>query len=227
MSNPAANWALGKRLLHWGLALSVLVALLAPKPDDGEGLLHIAAGSTALALALMRIVWRGIAVVRPRLRDSLGVAVPNLERGLRGLAPTLVQLARLGGFVFLAAIPIAVGLALAGLGQGEDSAFLEAHEAMGTAIMVLAIAHAAAAILFTLLIKYDLFGITLFGPAAAFADGGPRAVAAMALGALIGFGALAAIWGPFDVAAKAAALEGHEGSGRGGGDGVSDEPYDD
>jgi cytochrome b len=222
MSNPAANWAIGKRLLHWGLALSVLVALLAPKPDDGEGLLHIAAGTTALALALMRIVWRSVANVRPRLRDSLRITIPSLERGLRGLAPTLVQLARLGGFVFLAAIPIAVGLALAGLGQGEDSALLEAHEAMGTAIMVLAIAHAAAAIVFTLLIKYDLIGITLLGPAVAFADGGPRALAAMVMGALVGLGALTAIWGPYDVGAKAAALEGHE-HGHGGERGEHDE----
>lgn len=216
MSNPAANWAIGKRFLHWGLALSVLVALLAPKPDDGEGLLHIAAGTTALALALMRIVWRGVAVVRPRLRDSLRITMPNPERGLRGFAPTLVQLARLGGFLFLAAIPIAAGLALAGLGQGEDSPLLEAHEAMGTAIMALAIGHALAAIVFTLLIKYDLIGITLFGPAAALADGGPRAVVAMALGALIGLGALTLAWGPYDVAAKAAGLESRGEYGEGG-----------
>jgi cytochrome b561 len=218
MSNAAANWAIGKRLLHWGLAASVLVALLAPKPDDGEGLLHIAAGTSALALALARIVWRSVAAVKPRLRDSFRITLPRLERGLRGFAPTLVQLARLGGFLFLAAIPIAVALALAGLSQGEDSLLLEAHEAVGTAIMVLAIVHAAAAIVFTLLIKYDLIGITLSGPAVAFADGGPRAVVAMVMGALVGLGALTAIWGPYEVAAKAAALEAH-GHERGGGHG--------
>jgi len=51
MSNAnATNWALSKRIFHWGLALMVLIALLAPKPEDGDGLLHVLAGGVALAL---------------------------------------------------------------------------------------------------------------------------------------------------------------------------------
>jgi len=214
MSNSnAANWAVSKRLFHWGLALAVLVALLAPKPEDGEGLLHIVAGTSALALIVIRLVWRLLGDVRPHMKDAWRLKAPDLSKGARGFAPLLMQSARIGGFVFLALIPIAVGLALGGIGQGEDSPLLEAHEAAGTAIMVLAIAHAVAVVLFTLTIKYDIFGITLFGGARSFSEGGARGVWGMALGAALAVAVLAYVWGPFDVASKAAAMTEQEAGG--------------
>lgn len=207
MSNSnAANWALGKRVVHWGIALAVTVALIAPKPEHGEGLLHIAAGTTALALALVRLCWRLIAEVRPYVRDALRLKTPDVSKGVRGFAPLLLQGARLGGFLFLALIPTAFALGVVGIGQGEDSAFLEAHEAVGTMIMVMAIAHAVAVILFSLILKYDLLNITLFGGARALAEGGARGLWGMALGAALGAATAAYVWGPFDVTAKAAAL---------------------
>jgi len=214
MSNAnAANWVLGKRAFHWGLALAVLIALLTPKPEDGEGLLHIMAGTSALALVLVRLGWRLLGDVRPYVKDAWHLKIPDMSKGPRGFAPILMQGARIGGFVFLALVPIAVALALAGIGQGEDSPFLEAHEAAGTAIMWLAIAHAVAFILFTLIIKYDIFGITLFGGARSFFEGGARGIWGLALGAALGLAMLAYVWGPFDVASKAAALTEHEGDG--------------
>lgn len=207
MSNSsAANWAVGKRLLHWGIALAVLVALLAPKPEDGEGLLHIFAGTTALALVLVRLGWRFVGDVRPHFKDALRLKAPDPSKGARGFAPLLLQSARLGGFLFLALIPVAAALALTGIGQGEESPLLEAHEAAGTAIMVLAIAHAVAVLLFTLVMKYDLLNITLVGPARTFGEGGARGAWGMALGAALGVAIFAYVWGPFDVRAKAAAL---------------------
>lgn len=218
MSNSvAANWAVGKRLVHWGIALAVLVALLAPKPEEGEGLVHIFAGTMALALVLVRVCWRLVGDVRPYLKDALRLKAPDMSKGARGFAPILLQGARLGGFVFLALIPIAAGLALTGIGQGEDSPLLEAHEVAGTAIMVLAIAHAIGVILFTIILKYDLFNITLIGGARAFGEGGARGLWGMALGAAVGAAMLIYVWGPFDVAAKAAALSEQGGSGEGGG----------
>ena len=92
------------------------------------------------------------------------------------------------------------------IGQGEDSPLLEAHEAAGTAIIVLAIAHAVAVVLFTLITKFNLFGITLFGGARSFFEGGARGVWGLALGTALGLASLAYIWGPFDVASKASAL---------------------
>lgn len=211
MSNAnAANWVLGKRLFHWGLALAVLIALLAPKPEDGEGLLHIAAGASAFALVLVRLGWRLFGDVRPYVKDAWRLKMPTASKGARGFAPLLMQGARIGGLAFLALIPIAVALALAGIAQGEDSPLLEAHEAAGTAIMVLAIAHAVAIILFTLIVKHDLFGITLFGGVRSFSEGGARGLLGLVLGAVLGLAALAYVWGPFDVASKAAALGEHE-----------------
>lgn len=215
MSNAnAANWVLGKRVFHWGLALAVLIALLAPKPEDGEGLLHMVAGTSALALVLARLGWRLLGDVRPYVKDAWRLKLPNVSKGPKGFAPLLMQGARIGGFIFLALIPIAVALALAGIGQGEDSPLLEAHEAAGTAIMVLAIAHAVAVILFTLIIKYDIFGITLFGGAKSFSEGGARGWLGLIFGAAVGVAALAYVWGPFDVASKASALSEQEEGGR-------------
>jgi cytochrome b561 len=217
MSNAnAANWVLGKRVFHWSLALAVLIALLAPKPEDGEGLVHIMAGMSALALVLVRLGWRLLGDVRPYVKDAWRLKLPNVSKGPRGFAPLLMQGARIGGFIFLALIPIAVALALAGIGQGEDSPLLEAHEAAGTTIMVLAIAHAVAVILFTLIIKYDILSITLFGEVKSFHEGGPRGWLGLMLGAAAGLAALAYVWGPFDVASKASVLtEKQEGQGEG------------
>lgn len=214
-ASNAANWVLGKRFFHWALALAVLAALLAPKPEDGEGLLHIIAGTSALALVIARVVWRLFGDVRPYVKDAWRLHLPNLSKGARGFAPLLMQSARLGGFVFLALIPIAVALALGGILQGEDSPLLEAHEAAGTTIMVLAIAHAVGVVLFTLIMKYDLFGITLFGGAKSFIEGGARGAWGLTIGAALGLAMLAYVWGPFDLASKAASLSEQEAGGLG------------
>lgn len=206
-ANAAANWAVAKRFVHWGIALAVVTALIAPKPEEGEGLLHIAAGTTALALVIVRLCWRAVGGVRPFFRDAVQLRWPDVARGARGLAPFLLHFGRLVGFIFLAAIPVAVGLAVTGLGQGEDSPLLEAHEAMGTAIMVLAITHAVFIVLFALLIKYNLLAITLTGAARSFGEGGARGLIGLGLGMALGAAALTYVWGPFDIAGKAAALE--------------------
>jgi len=85
----------------------------------------------------------------------------DISKGPRGFAPLFMQGARIVGFLFFALVLVAVGLGLGDVAQGEDSPLLKAHEAAGSAIMALAIAHVVAAILFTLIIKYKLLGITL------------------------------------------------------------------
>lgn len=210
MSNVnASNWAIAKRVFHWGLAIAVLVALIAPKPDDGGGLLHISAGLSALALVLVRVGWRLAGDVRPHVAGSWRLKAPDVSNGLRGLAPPLAQGARLGGFLFLALIPVAVSLALAGIGAGEDSQLLEAHEAAGKAIMALAIAHAAAIVLFTVIMRYDILRVTLTGGARSVFEGGARGVLGLAVGAAAGAIALVYVFGPFEVAAKASMLNDH------------------
>lgn len=206
-AGSVANWAVSKRLFHWSLALAVVVALIAPKPEDGGGLVHIGAGVTALSLVLARIGWRLSGGVRPFVKDAWRIRLPDPSKGPRGFAPPLMQLARLGGLLFLILIPLAVGLALGGLGQGEDSPLLEAHEAAGTTIMALAIGHALAVPLFSVLTKFDVIAVTLTGAARGVLEGGVRGATGLVLGAAIGLAAMAYVWGPFGVQTKVAALE--------------------
>lgn len=81
--------------------------------------------------------------------------------------------------------------------------------------MVLAIAHAVGVVLFTLIMKYDLFGITLFGGAKSFIEGGARGAWGLTIGAALGLATLAYVWGPFDLASKAASLSEQEAGGLG------------
>ena len=78
-------WDLPTRLFHWLLALSVGTNVIVGPRGDWEFPLHVAAGCTALALVLFRIVWgvigsrhslfpdfvRGPRVVLQHLRDLL------------------------------------------------------------------------------------------------------------------------------------------------------------
>ncbi|MBY0564365.1 MAG: hypothetical protein K2P58_09275 [Hyphomonadaceae bacterium] len=204
MSRPdaAANWAVGKRLVHWGIAAAVVTALIAPKPEDGEGLVHVAAGAIALALVAVRLGWRMAGGVRPFFRDAFKIKLPTPSRGPRGFAPFLIQTGRLMGFVFLALIPIAAALGLSGVGQGEDSPLLEAHEVFGTTIMILTIAHALAIVAFAVLMKYDLIGVTLTGSARSIGEGGARGWVGIGAGAAVGLAVLAYVWGPYNVGGK-------------------------
>ncbi len=206
-ANPASNWALLKRLFHWGIAAAVVVAWLAPKPGHGEGLIHIVAGTLALALVLVRVGWRVIGALKPALSDALRLRLPDPSRGPRAFAPLLLQSARLLGFALMLAIVAAVALAVIGVGQGEDSALLEAHEAAGTMIVMLAAAHAAAVLLFALLMRYDLVSITLFGATGKVSEGGGRGAAGLAVGAALAAASVFYLWGPLDLAGKAAALQ--------------------
>jgi hypothetical protein len=97
-------------------------------------------------------------------------------------------------------------LELVGIGQGKRSPLLEAHEAVGTTIMALAIAHAGGMIMFASMTRYGLVGVTFIGGLRSFLEGGARGAPGFAIGAMLGIAALAYVWGPFDIAAKAAVV---------------------
>src|SRR5690606_15789864 len=80
------------------------------------------------------------------------------------------------------------------------------HEGAGNTLMVLAIVHAAAVILFTLIMKYDVVGITLTGGARSVSEGGARGAVGLAIGAALAVASIAYIWGPLDIQGKAAAM---------------------
>ncbi len=202
-----AGWAFSKRVLHWAIALAVLVAVIAPKPDDGAGTIHIAAGSLAAAMVVVRLFWRLVSDVRPRFRDSFKVSIPSFDKlGPRAFAMPAAQIGRLIGFAFLALIPATVAFGVFGIEAGEDSPLLEVHEAAGTAIVILAIAHALLALIIAALGRFESIGMTLWrsGP---LNEGGARGIVGLFGGAAIAAAALFYLWGPYDIANRAANFE--------------------
>jgi hypothetical protein len=207
MSTAVRGWPWAKRVLHWGAAVCVAVALLAPKPEDGAGLLHIAAGSLAAALLLARLGGRLLGDVRPRLRDGLRIGGPSPQAaGPRAYAMPAGRLGRLLGFALLLAVPAAATLGVTGITAGEDSALLEAHEALGTAIIFIASAHVILSFVFAALARFDVLGVSLWraGPVL---EGGRRGMAGLAVGVLVAVGLLTYLWGPYDIASRAARLQ--------------------
>ena len=210
---PRRNgWPIAKRVLHWVLAISIVVALLAPKPEHSAGLLHVAAGSVALAAALVRIFWRVLGEVRPRLRDSFRMPVRRVkELGAKAFGGPALQLSRLLGFAFLALVPLAFGAAIFGLAAGgEESPALELHEALGSAIMYLAIGHAVLVGVFAILSRTNVLGMTLTWPGVA-SEGGARGAIGIVLGLIVSLAVLGYVWGPFDLPMRLDVLQAGEG----------------
>ncbi|MEZ5939686.1 MAG: cytochrome b/b6 domain-containing protein [Hyphomonadaceae bacterium] len=201
------GWPLAKRALHWVLAISVVVALIAPKPEHSPGLIHAAAGSVAVAAALIRIFWRLLSDVRPRLRDSFRISLRRLpDLGPKAFGAPALQLARLGGFAFLALIPAAFAAALIGVGGGGgESPALELHELLGSVVMYLAIAHAALALAFAVLLRSNIVGLTLTWPGVAL-EGGARGIAGIILGVFLSVAVIGYVWGPFGLPARLEAM---------------------
>jgi cytochrome b561 len=151
--------------LHWATVVLVIVAwllgiggdALPGKPAQAAGLfVHITAGLLVIILTVMRLVWRGV--------DS----PPQVDMGNSPYARWVLlasKLAHLGLYVLLIVVPLVGigvqfargnGLPLFGLTQVAspwlaDRAFArslkEVHEVLAHLLIVLALLHAAAALL--------------------------------------------------------------------------------
>ena len=216
ISKGSRGWPIAKRAWHWSFALAVVVALLAPKPPEPNSMIHIVAGTIALALGLTRLVWRGASEIRPRLRDGLRLTFPSMAaKGVRALALPASQLGRLTGFILLGLVTAASGLGVLGLTGGGENAVLETHETLGEAIKFIVIAHVALTLIYAYLIRMDLLGVTLTR-SGALGEGGQRGMIALLAGLAVGILALGWIWGPYSLTERVDAFRLSEDGGRDG-----------
>ena len=167
MTNPVQRYGLAPRFLHWLTVILVMLAwTLGTFGDDlpkgaarDTGLfVHISAGLVILVALVMRLVWRVAEPPPPPEPNEFG-------RWLGTLADPAARLAHYTLYALLIAVPIAGivaqfarGNALPLFGLGEiaspwirDRAFAhnatEIHEILANALVIVAIFHAAAALI--------------------------------------------------------------------------------
>lgn len=155
LGNSAAGWGLVSRLLHWGMAVLLVLQWLCGEFDDwfgGRGL-HLSLGLLLIVLVLMRLGWRLLAGPVPAPPPE----APRWETRLAGLTHA-------AWYLLLLALP-ATGLIYQQL-RGRATSFFgvfelpvimqpdkalahqfsEAHEIMGIVVAVLLAVHVAAAL---------------------------------------------------------------------------------
>ena len=147
--------------LHWSVALLILVAFaiaqgrgLVPRGPERTALmdLHRSLGVLVLALVALRMVWRAVSPPPPMPADTAPLLLLAAKAGHLALYALMIAVP-LAGVLMTQANGHSVsvfGLITLPALVGEDKAFghtlEEAHELLGTAIIVLAGLHAAAAL---------------------------------------------------------------------------------
>ncbi|MDW7552084.1 cytochrome b [Azospirillum brasilense] len=154
--------------LHWSVALLILVAFaiaqgrgLVPRGPERTALmdLHRSLGVLVLALVALRMVWRAVSPPPPMPSDTAPLLLLAAKAGHLALYALMIAVPLAGVLMTQAnGHPVSVfGLFTLPALVGEDKAFghtlEEAHEFLGTAIIVLAGLHAAAALVHQYVLK--------------------------------------------------------------------------
>ncbi|MBK4718045.1 cytochrome b [Azospirillum sp. YIM DDC1] len=154
--------------LHWSVALLILVAFaiaqgrgLVPRGPERTALmdLHRSLGVLVLALVALRMVWRAISPPPPMPADTAPLLLLAAKAGHLALYALMIAVPLAGVLMTQAnGHPVSVfGLFTLPALVGEDKAFghtlEEAHELLGTAIIVLAGLHAVAALVHQYVLK--------------------------------------------------------------------------
>lgn len=200
VSSSARAWPRAKRIVHWMIAAAVVVAALAPKPGDGGGQLHVTAGALALALVVLRIVWRIVGDIPPSLASAYSLRVPASWTDPGKAARSLTfQAARLAGFLVFPGVAIVTGLGLTAVNFGGESAASEAHQVIAGVLIAVIGAHVALTLAGAILSRRDLVAETITGrrhgemlPAT---SDGKKPRLGFAAGAAAGLAVFASAWG--------------------------------
>ena len=206
-------WDLPLRLAHWGLALAVIGAFVTDWLGTSAFNAHVVFGSSALVIALFRVVWGFVGPAHARFSDFV--------RGPRAVVASLPALTRashrrfvghtpLGGWMALALLALVIAQATLGLFSNDEvshtgplygyaaghlSDRLSAwHGRIGNAILGAVVLHFAAVLYHRFVLRDDLIRPLLTGykrgvGATAAIDGHRAGVALVILAMLV-----AALW---------------------------------
>ena len=152
--NPTGNapvWDLFVRVFHWSLVTCVVLNLWVL--DDGEWA-HEVTGYTASALVGLRVVWGFVGSRHARFRDFFPTPTRlkhHLAALLRGETPHHEGHNPLGALMMLALMGLVLSLGLTGWLQTTDRFWgeewlQESHEWLANGLMLMAGAHALAAV---------------------------------------------------------------------------------
>lgn len=158
---PKTRYSWGAMLLHWAIAIAVIVnwriaeaAEHAPKAEAGAIMAnHMALGITILVLTLLRLAWR-LVHPGPQFASTLKPWERATARGLHITFYVLLIGMPLGGWIAMSSlgknIPIWSLFEVPALPVGVDLArgetIFEGHAALGTVLLVLVALHVLGAL---------------------------------------------------------------------------------
>jgi len=155
------------RLLHWGLAAAVIIALM----SDESRSLHKAVGYAAAGLVLLRFIWGFVGPAHARFADfvrSPGAVLAYLRDVARLRPPRHIGHNPAGGAMILALLGLVLVAALSGWMQETDRFFGVAwvenlHSASANLLIVLVVLHVAGVIASSLLHRENLIQAMISG----------------------------------------------------------------
>jgi len=163
-------WDLPTRIFHWSFAALVFIAYVSSEADGSAFWIHIYSGTILIGFVAFRIIWGMIGSRYARFGDFVHGPATVSEYGKRLLTfhpPHSVGHNPLGGWMVIALLAIVLLAVLTGLMTREDDyigplshiaggLFGEAHEGLGSFVMVLVGVHVLGVIAHGLISRENL-----------------------------------------------------------------------
>jgi cytochrome b len=155
------------RLFHWGLAATVIIALM----SDENRSLHEAVGYAAAGLVLVRLAWGFVGSPHARFADfvrSPGAVLAYLKDVARLRAPRHLGHNPAGGAMIVALLGLVLLAAFSGWLQGTDLFFAvgwveNLHAASANLLIVLVVLHVAGVVASSLFHRENLLRAMITG----------------------------------------------------------------
>lgn len=163
-------WDFPTRIFHWSFAVAVLIAFVSSEADGAAFWIHVYSGTLLLGFIVFRAVWGVIGSRYAQFGEFVhgSVKVKAYTQDLMQLRPPhSVGHNPLGGWMIMAMLGIILLAVLTGMMTSEDGyvgplahvaggIFGEAHEGIGSFVMVLVGAHVLGVVVHGLITRENL-----------------------------------------------------------------------
>lgn len=184
-SNPVGDdqvrqvsvWDFPTRIFHWSFAAIVIIAYVSSEADDGAFWIHIYSGTLLIGFVVFRMIWGIIGSRHALFSDFVRgpATVSEYGRRLLSFRPAhSVGHNPLGGWMVVALLTVVLLASLTGLMTREDDyvgplshiaggLFGEAHEGLGSFVLVLVGVHVLGVIAHGLISRENLVRAMITG----------------------------------------------------------------